>query len=325
MTHPRKRTTIPPTRDEEQCDPSADSLGHQCPPLFCTVAVTVNCTAPGREPVRRLQRDVGEPRQQREPVEDQCDAHVRRGGARDRERRGRSHRSGRRRRPLPVVVAEVLDVSAVVGATGAAGTAATGAVACSDVSCTPPGRTRARSPSAESQTILPATTELTTVHPGGDLGLGVLDDLSARLDRSELRLLRGQCVLLAADDRALVDVEACEEQHDDRRNGTADPEHPVGRQPGADGATSRPAGRCSGGRRLTASISAPPPDRSRRTVSRDRRGSRSHPAASTAVSGSAMRTRALTRRSSSSTSPGRRVVPPVTRISPIGRESGWLW
>ena len=79
-------------------------------------------------------------------------------------------------------------------------------------------------------------------HPGRDLGLGVLDDLGARLDGGKLRLLRSERMLLAADDRTLVDVEACEEQHDDRRNAAADPEHAIGRQPGADGrpATGRP-------------------------------------------------------------------------------------
>ncbi len=222
--------------DEDQCDPPADSLGHQCPPLVCKVAVAVNRT---------------------EPVD--CRLVV---WSETLESHGSSASRSRisATRTCDGATPEIVNV--VAGATGAVGVEVAVVVVedvstCRSVGATGADRHRsdrrgrlqrrqlhaARQDAGEvTQRRVPdhplRHDRIDDRHPGRDLGLGVLDDLSARLDGGELRLLRSERVLLAADDRTLVDVEAREEQHDDRRCAAADPEHAVGRQPGADG---RPA------------------------------------------------------------------------------------
>ena len=171
------------------------------------------------------------------------------------------------------------------------------------------------------------------VHDGHDsrvarlaVGQRSADRVDLGLDRGEPRLVARQSGCLAAHDRTLVHVEPGQEHG----------EH-LPRQPRRSAGSSWREGPlptlvnpffetlASAGRRLTACISAQLPDRLQLRGMRGRRESETSCDASTAASGSATRMRARTRRSSSSTRPGMRVVPPVTRISASASESGCAW
>ena len=203
----------------------------------------------GRRPagLDGTERDVGQPRQQRQPIEDERHADVRGGapaivsvGVRSGALRRRRATTRRPRRPRP--------------ARSPAGSFRI------DVGREDPRKVGHRA--------IPVHARLTTVSTAFSLAVAgccaarIAFDL--RLDGYEPRLIGGQLVPLAVNDRAPVD----EERRPGARQGRSRPRHRSAGSPCRKVA----AERCkralrelaSAGRRLTARISAPPPVRSRR-------------------------------------------------------------
>ena len=162
------------------------------------------------------------------------------------------------------------------------------------------------------------------VEPRRRLPPGRLDGVHLRLHGDEPRLRRRKFAPLVVTIDRSSEVDSAEEQPRDRSR-DAPPNWSV-RRAGESPPTEANGGSADariGGRRLTARISSPPRARSRRPARPGRRGRRDAVGRSRPpTSGSARRTRARISRSSSSTSPGSGVVPPVTRISRIGERPG---
>ena len=157
------------------------------------------------------------------------------------------------------------------------------------------------------------------------VGLRRANRIDLGLDGRQPRLVARERRLLAVHDGPLVHVEAGQKKSKRRGDSAADLQCLLAGKVAPDAGESLFRDLASAGRRLTACISAQLPDRSRLRAMRGRRDVRTSADASTAASGSATRIRARTRRSSSSTRPGIRVVPPVTRISAIACEPGCPW